>query len=166
MISTLSEMTHFPASHGANIHQSRIDELYNQYRTFAMGLVDTTDPELFYKVYYNAVNSYNGDGMHEQYVRRGNSVLDLSVGPLDYPWIAADVNGSNETTVDRLMELAGLQHSMLVAYRIRLIAQFVSTLPLQTRIYYYSNNSGGVVITVSDEINCIKFSHMLNNYDV
>lgn len=131
-----------------------------------MGLVDTTDPELIYRVYYNAPGSFNDEGMHEQYVRRGNSVLDLSVGVLDYPWLAADVNNSNETTAMQLMEYASVQHSMLVAYRIRSIAQFVTTLPLHTRVYYYSNNSGCVVITVCDDLNNIKFSHMLKNYDL
>ena len=166
MISTLTDITHTHSLRKPNVNQLRIDALYNQYRTFAMGLVDVTDPELFYKVQYNATDSYNEEGMHEQYVRRGSSVLDLSVGVLDYPWLAADVTNSNETTIERLMELATIQHSMLVAYRIRSIAQFVSTLPMHTRVYYYSNTSGGVVITVSDELNGIKFSHMLNSYDL
>lgn len=166
MISTLTSNTHYHSLLAVSQWQSRIDELYNRYRVFATSLIDTSDPEMFYKVHYNGEYSANDEGMHEQYIRHGSSVVDLSVGILDYPWVAADANNDNEVTTEQLMELANKQNSMLVAHRIRVIAQFANSLPQGTRVYYYSNKSGGIVITVSDELNNIKFSHMLTTSEI
>jgi hypothetical protein len=38
--------------------------MYTRYRDMAMGLIDTNSPEIFYRVFNNAVDSYNGEGIH------------------------------------------------------------------------------------------------------
>lgn len=135
--------------------------MYTRYRDMALGLIDTNSPEIFYRVFNNAVDSYNGEGIHEKFIYRGQSVLDVSVGFLDYPWFAADSNPLNEITSLRLQQMANEEQELQVAWRLRHIANFAATLPPYTRYYYYVGLDGTRALTVQDEFNSTKFSVIL-----
>jgi hypothetical protein len=126
-----------------------------------MGLIDTNSPEIFYRVFNNAVDSYNGEGIHEKFIYRGQSVLDVSVGSLDYPWFAADSNPLNEIQILQLQQLANNEASPLISWRLRAIANFAATLPPYTRYYHYSGLDGTRAITVVDEFNGVKLNCIL-----
>lgn len=135
--------------------------VYERYRAFAMALLDTTSPELYYRTTYNAPNSFNGEGVHEKFIFRGKSVLDLSMGNLDFPWFVADVYAFNEKSIDQLLAIANAEADLVVAPKLRSIVNFIYTLPPYTRVYYYEGMDGSKAITISDEFNGVKF-----NYDL
>lgn len=135
--------------------------MYQRYRDMAIGLIDTNSPEIFYRVFNNVPDSFNGDGTHEKFIYRGQSVLDISVGLLDYPWFAADSNPLNEITLVQLQQLANTELVPLVAWRLRQIANFAATLPPYTRYYHYTGVDGTRAITVEDEFNGVKFNSIL-----
>lgn len=135
--------------------------MYMRYREMALGLIDTNSPEIFYRVFNNAPDSYNGEGIHEKFIYRGQSVLDISVGLLDYPWFSADSNPLNEITETQLQQLANSEQVPLVAWRLRQIANFAATLPPYTRYYHYVGADGVRALTIEDEFNGVKFSSIL-----
>ncbi|BAW18994.1 hypothetical protein [Ralstonia phage RP12] len=135
--------------------------MYSRYRDMALGLIDTNSPEIFYRVFNNAPDSFNGEGMHEKFIYRGQSVLDISVGLLDFPWFAADSNPINEITGLQLQQMANSEQIPLVAWRLRQIANFAGTLPPYTRYYHYMGVDGTRAITMEDEFNSVKFSCIL-----
>lgn len=137
--------------------------VYDRYRSFAMTLLDTTDPELYYKPLYNAIDSFNGEGLHEKFVYHGRSILDVSIGLLDYPWYSADASPQNEITAEYLQMLANNARDLMVAPKLRAIANFVSQLPSYTRLYYYEGVDCVKAITVVDEFNGVKFAYQLSH---
>ena len=52
--------------------------VYSRFRELALALIDTNSQEIFYRVFHNAPESYNGEGLHEKFIYRGQSVLDIS----------------------------------------------------------------------------------------
>lgn len=139
--------------------------MYTRYRDLASSLINTNNPELIYRVYENDPGSYNGEGIHEKFVYRGQSVTDVSVGLLDYPWFAADGNPLNEITFVQLQQLANSETTPLIAHRLRMIANFAATLPPYTRYYHYVGSDGVRALTLSDEFNGIKMNCILTHTD-
>lgn len=137
--------------------------MYTRYRDLAASLIDTNNPELIYRVYENAQDSYNGEGVHEKFIYRGQSVVDVSVGLLDYPWFAADGNPLNEITFVQLQQLANSETIPLIAHRLRAVANFAATLPPYTRYYHYMGTDGVRALTISDEFNGIKMNCILTH---
>lgn len=137
--------------------------VYGQYRTLAMALVNVDSPEIFYKTYFNEQNSHNGDGVHEKYIYQGQAILDLSVGVIDFPWFAADANPFNEISNMQLQQMAANEMSLVVAPRLRAIADFMLLQPPFTRLYYYSGTDGVRSLTVSDEFNGVKMNVILTH---
>lgn len=135
--------------------------VYGQYRQLALSLINVDNPEIFYRTYYNAEKSYNGDGVHEKFIYQGQSILDLSVGLLDFPWHAADSNPINEITVAQLQQLAHSETSLIVSPRLNAIANFILHQPTFTRVYYYRGVDGTVAITINDEFNGVKMNCIL-----
>lgn len=136
-------------------------ELHQQYRVMATGLIDVTNPSVFYRLMQNDPNGYNGQGVHEKFIYNGMSVVDVSFGNLDYPWFAADANPSNEITLDQLQSLANMEHNPIVSPRLRAIANFAQQLPPYTRFYHYVGRDGIRAVTIEDQFNCIKFNCIL-----
>lgn len=135
--------------------------VYGQYRELALSIVNVDSPDIFYKSYYNGIDSHNGDGVHEKFIYQGQSVLDLSVGMLDYPWFAADGNPFNEITSLQLHQLAQSEKSLVVLSRLQVLANFMLLQPTYTRLYYYSGVDGVKSLTVSDEFNGVKMNIIL-----
>ena len=147
----------FPhAQFTARAHPDTSFLVYSRYRELAMGLIDTNSQEIFYRAFENAPDSYNGEGIHEKFIYRGQSVLDISVGLLDFPWFAADGNPLNEITFAQIQQLANMEHDSLIAHRLHTIANFAMSLPLHTRYYHYVGPDGVRAITICDEFNGIK----------
>ncbi len=136
-------------------------ELFQNYRQMAFGLVDITNPELFYKVYENTPGSHNGYGIHEKMIHNGMSVIDVSFGRLDFPWSAADANQFNEISQEELQVLANCEKNPIVSPRLRTIAMFASSLPPYTHFYHYVGRDGVRALTIDDELNEIKFNCIL-----
>lgn len=137
------------------------DELFQNYRQMAYGLIDITNPELFYKVYENAPGSHNGYGVHEKIIHNGMSVIDVSFGRLDFPWSAADANQFNEISYEQLQVLANNELNSVVSPRLRAIATFAASLPPYTHYYHYVGRDGVRALTIDDELNAIKFNCIL-----
>lgn len=137
--------------------------MYSRYRELALHLINTENPEVFYRTYYNEKDSYNGEGVHEKFVYRGQAILDLSVGLLDFPWFAADGNPLNEITQVQLQNLANTEFSPQIALRLRQISNFAATLPPYTRYYHYTGLDGTRALTVCDEFNGIKLNCILTH---
>ncbi len=137
--------------------------VYSRYRELALALIDTNSQEIFYRVFHNAPESYNGEGLHEKFIYRGQSVLDISVGLLDFPWFAADGNPLNEITFAQLQQLANMEDNPLVGHRLHCIANFALTLPLHTRYYHYIGHDGVRAITICDEFNGIKMNCIITH---
>lgn len=139
--------------------------MYSRYRDVAMALINSNSLELIYRVYENALESYNGEGVHEKFIYRGQSVMDVSVGLLDYPWFAADGNPLNEITFVQLQQLANSETSPIVAHRLRQLANFAATLPPYTRYYHYTGIDGVRALTLNDEFNGIKMNCILTHVE-
>jgi hypothetical protein len=139
--------------------------MYSRYRELATSLIDTNSPEIFYRAFSNMPESFNGEGMHEKFIYRGQSVLDISVGLLDFPWYAGDSSPLNEITFTQLMQLANSEGNPLVAHRLHCISNFAHTLPLQTRYYHYVGHDGMQAITINDEFNGIKMNCIITHYE-
>lgn len=153
----------FPRSQFTTIVNPQTSYLiYNRYRSLAMSLIDLDNPEIFYRMFDNELNSHNGEGIHEKFIYQGQSILDLSVGLLDFPWFAADINALNEITEQQLQQLANKEQSIIVAPRLRAIANFVALLPRYTRIYHYAGLDGVRSLTISDEFNGVKLNAILS----
>lgn len=156
--------TPFPnAQFSTRVNPETSFAMYSRYRDMAMTLIDTNSPEIFYRVYNNADNSHNGEGFHEKFIYRGQSVLDLSVGLLDFPWFAADGNPLNEITQLQLQQMTNVEVVPLIAHRLRQIANFAATLPPYTRYYHYLGADGVRALTISDEFNGIKLNCILSH---
>lgn len=135
--------------------------MFSRFREVALGLIDINSPEIFYRVFMNEENSHNGEGMHEKFIYRGQSVLDISVGLLDFPWFAADSNPINEITGLALQQMANSEQSITVAWRLRQLANLAATLPPYTRYYYYTGLDGTRALTIVDEFNGCKLNCIL-----
>lgn len=140
--------------------------VYSRYRELAMSLIDTNSQEIFYRVFNNTPDSYNGDGVHEKFIYRGQSILDISVGLLDFPWFAADGNPLNEITLAQIQQLANMEDNPLFSSRLHRIANFAITLPIHTRYYYYHGRDGVKAITICDEFNGIKMNCIITHQDI
>lgn len=140
------------------------EELHDSYRTTAFGLIDVSNPALFYRVHHNAADSFNGPGVHEKLIYNGMSVIDVSRGNLDFPWFTADANPMNEITCDDLQALANSEIDLVVSPRLRAIADFATTLPPYTRYYHYRGRDGVRCLVVEDSINLIKMSCVLTQF--
>lgn len=139
--------------------------MYSRYRDVAMGLIDTNSQELFYRAFSNTPDSYNGEGMHEKFIYQGQSILDISVGLLDFPWFAADGNPLNEITLVQLQRLANTESNPLIAHRLHCLVSFSQTLPMHTRYYHYVGHDGVRALTISDEFNGIKMNCILSHME-
>lgn len=156
----------FPkAQFTARAHPDTSFIVYSRYRDLALGLIDTNSQEIFYRVFHNTPDSYNGEGIHEKFIYRGQSVLDVSVGLLDFPWFAADGNPLNEVTFAQVQQLANMETNPLVAHRLHCIANFAMTLPLHTRYYHYVGQDGVRAITICDEFNGIKMNCIITHQE-
>lgn len=146
--------------------QSISIELYQKYRDMALGMINPNNPEINYVVKNNTDNPGSaGYGLHEKFIHYGRSVIDLSVGELHFPWVAADADPANEISATRLQQLANQETNPLIAGRLRKIANFASWLPSYTRIYYYRSSDGGTKsVTLEDEMNQVKFN-MIVSYE-
>jgi hypothetical protein len=136
---------------------------YQRYRDVAMSLIDTNSPNLFYRVYENEQNSYNGIGLHEKFLYQGQSILDISMGMLDFPWYAADGNPLNEISQEQLHEMAMVETDPLIADRLLTLSNFSLTLSPApfTRYYHYLGVDGTRALTVVDEFNAVKLNIIL-----
>lgn len=139
--------------------------MYQRYRDLAMEMIDTNSPNLFYRVYENSEGSHNGEGLHEKFIYQGASILDISVGLLDFPWFAADANPLQEITQLQLQQLTNVEMLPLIAHRLRQIANFSATLPPYTRYYHYVGVDGVRALTISDEFNGIKMNIILTHVE-
>lgn len=146
--------------------QSISMELYQKYRDMALSMINPTNPEINYIVKNNSdIPGASGYGLHEKFIHYGRSVIDLSVGELHFPWVAADADPRNEISATRLQQLANQETNPLTAGRLRKIANFASWLPSYTRIYYYKSADGSVKsVTLEDEMNQVKFN-MIVSYE-
>lgn len=140
-------------------------DMYASYRELAQELIDTNSAEIFYRVYHNAEGSFNGEGVHEKFIYRGQSVLDVSMGLLDYPWFAADGNPLNEITLQQLHQLANVETTPIVAWRLRQMANFANLLPTYTRYYHYVGQDGVRAVTLCDEFNSIKMNCIVSHVE-
>ena len=137
--------------------------VYQRYRDVALSLIDTNSQELFYRVYENDQNSYNGIGLHEKFLYQGQSVLDISMGMLDFPWYAADGNPLNEISQEQLHDLAMVETDPLIADRLLALSNFSLTLAPApfTRYYHYVGADGVRALTMVDEFNAVKLNIIL-----
>lgn len=160
-LTSLNLTNHEPTSLHANPETSV--SMYKRYRDTAFALIDTTNPNLFYRAYDNEQGSFNGEGLHEKFIYQGQSVLDVSVGKLDYPWFAADGNVFNEITQLQLQALAMVETNPQIAHRLKILSEFSSTLlpaPF-TRYYHYEGQDGVRALTVADDFNSVKLNIIL-----
>lgn len=138
-------------------------ELYNTYREMALSLVDVSAPDINYKVYSNKTQTSTiGYGLHEKFVKNGRSIVDLSVGELDFPWTAADAIAGTAINFTTLTMLANVEHDPIVAGRLRRLVGFVQTLPPYTALYHYVGANGVRALTISDPHNCVKFNMVIS----
>lgn len=137
--------------------------VYQRYRDVAMSLIDTNSQNLFYRVYENEQTSYNGIGLHEKFLYQGQSVLDISMGMLDFPWYAADGNPLNEISQEQLHDLAMIETDPLISDRLLTLSNFSLTLPPApfTRYYHYLGVDGTRALTMVDEFNAVKLNIIL-----
>lgn len=138
-------------------------ELYAKCRDLVFSLVDTTSPDIYYRVYENSQDSYNGFGLHEKLIQNGMSIVDISIGTLDYPWFAADANQLNEVSMIELQQLANRETDISVSPKLRAIANFVAKLPPYLKFYHYHGLDGTRAVTVEDVLNNIKFNVILTS---
>ena len=131
-------------------------ELYNRYRDVFTGLVNSSNPELIYRAIGNSDDSFNGYGLHEKLIHNGRSVVDISVGVLDFPWSAADAYQGTEITLEMLEGIAMDEEVFYVASRLQSIVTLVRDLPPYTRIFYYVGRDGTRAVTIDDEFNLVK----------
>lgn len=137
-------------------------ETYTRFRDLGMELIDTNSQNIFYRVYHNEDHSHNGEGVHEKFIYNSQSVLDVSMGLLDFPWYAADANPMNEITRDQLIMMANTESNPLIAWRLNVIAHFAVTLLPHIRYYHYT--CGGVrAFTMTDEFNGVKLNVILTH---
>lgn len=146
----------------ANPNQIAI-ELYNQYRNLALCLINVQNPSLQYRALSNSAGSVNGYGLHEKFIHNSRSVVDVSIGALDFPWSAADADQRNMVSAQTLYDVASTQSNALVAGRLRTIGDFISTLPPYTGVYLYVGNDGVIAVTISDDMNNVKFNMIVSH---
>lgn len=140
-------------------------ELYQHYRALVHSLINTADPQISYLVSRNSdIPGAQGYGVHERFVHYGRSVVELSVGELHYPWVAADGYPNTGVTPAQLLALAEVEPNELIEYRLRTIAAFAMSQPAYVRCYYYCNANGTVkAVTVEDEMNMLKFNMLVSH---
>jgi hypothetical protein len=138
-------------------------ETYTRFRDLGMELIDTNSPQIFYRVYHNDDGSANGEGVHEKFIYQGFAVLDVSMGLLDFPWYAADGNPMNEITRDQITLLANTELNPLIAWRLRVAANFAATLMPHVRYFHYTGADGVRSLTISDEFNGVKMNVILSH---
>lgn len=130
--------------------------LFDEYREAFTGLFAISEGGYYHHVRNNASDSLNGYGLHEKYIHNGRSVMDVSVGVLDFPWTAADANFRSEISLSYLEQLASEEEDDTTATRMYSIISFCAHLPPYTRIFYFSGSDGTKAITLVDDFNLIK----------
>lgn len=158
----LTPLSPMPTFTGSANPQTSL-ETYTRFRDLGMELIDTNSSQIFYRVYQNDEGSCNGDGVHEKFIYHGQAVLDVSMGLLDFPWYAADGNPMNEITRDQLSLLANTELNPLVAWRLRVVCNFVSTLLPHVRYFHYTGPDGVRALTISDEFNGVKMNVIMSH---
>lgn len=138
-------------------------ELYQRFRVMAAGLTDLTHANIYYRVMYNDQDSFNGCGVHEKFIYNGMSIIDVSIGLLDFPWYAADANANNEISLYDLQLLANNELDPVVSPRLRAIAVFAEGLPMHVHYYHYVGRDGIRALTIEDPFNNIKFNCILTH---
>lgn len=141
-------------------------DLYNQCRETILGLINTSDPSVVYRAIGNAENSFNGYGLHEKIIHGGRSVVDLSVGVLDYPWSAADAYPDSEVSVDVLEGIAFEEDNFTIATRLHSIVRLVQNLPPYVHVYYYTGRDGTRAVTIDDEFNLVKANIIISYFGI
>lgn len=136
---------------------------YQQFRNVIPELINTNSSELFYRSYENEPDSFNGDGLHEKFIHQGQSILDISMGQLDFPWHAADANPANEISQSQLQFMAANETDPLIVHRLQVLSNLASFLPPTpfTRYYHYQGMDGVRALTVCDDINSVKLNVIL-----
>lgn len=138
-------------------------ELYNSYREIALALVDVRSPDINYKVYSNKIQTSTiGYGIHEKLIKNGRSIIDLSVGELDFPWTAADAIPGTTIEYTDLVILANMESDPIIAGRLRRLLAFVQALPPYTKLYHYVGVNGVRAITIKDPYNKVKFNMVIS----
>lgn len=137
-------------------------DTYTRFRDLGKELIDTNSPGIYYRAYYNDEGSHNGEGVHEKFIYEGKSVLDVSMGLLDFPWWAADANPLNEITRDQLVVMANTETNPLIQWRLNVIAHFANTLMPHVR-YYHFECQGVRALTMCDEFNGVKLNVILTH---
>lgn len=140
-------------------------DTYVRYRDVAMSLVNTNNPEIFYRMFPNVQGSINGEGIHESLLYNGRAIVDVSAGLLDFPWFAADAAQTNEISRDTLQQLIATETMPHVAWRLRQLAAFATLLPLYVRYYYYIGPDGVRALTIVDEFSSIKMNCILTHVE-
>lgn len=138
--------------------------MYQHFRAVIPELINTNSANLFYRAFDNDPNSHNGEAIHEKFIYQGQSILDISMGLLDYPWHAADDNPLNEITKYQLRTFALQELDPLINHRLTILANLSDTLlpsPF-TRYYHYQGIDGVRALTIVDEINSVKLNIILS----
>lgn len=141
-------------------------DLYNQCRETILSLINTGDVNVVYRAIGNAENSFNGYGLHEKIIHGGRSVVDLSVGVLDFPWSAADAYPESEVSLDVLEGVAFDEDNFTIANRLHSIVRLVQNLPPYVRVYYYTSRDGTRAVTIEDEFNLVKANLIINYFGI
>lgn len=161
-LAPLTPLAPLPTFTGSANPQTSL-ETYTRFRDLGMELIDTNSQQIFYRVFHNEEGSCNGEGVHEKFIYQGKPVLDVSMGLLDFPWYAADANPMNEITRDQITLLANTELNPLIAWRLRVIANFVPTLLPHVRYFHYTGIDGVRALTISDEFNGVKMNVILSH---
>ena len=138
---------------------------FQQFRDIVPELINTNSPDIFYRAHVNEDDSANGEGLHEKFIYQGQSVVDISMGQLDYPWHAADANPACEIGLFELQSLAVLETNPVIAHRLQTLVTLSQTLlptPF-TRYYHYQNSYGVRAITIVDVINSVKLNVVITH---
>lgn len=131
-------------------------EIYNLCRDAILGLINTAGSGVAYRAIGNDENSFNGYGLHEKIIHCGRSVVDLSVGTLDFPWSAADAYPESEITLSALEEIAFDEENFYIANRLHTLIRLIQNLPPYTKVYYYVGRDGTRAVTIDDAFNLVK----------
>lgn len=173
---SINTLVDVPRKQAAQIHPAQIypttqleqNNVYQYYRAFLSTVINMNSPQLQMKKFI-CNNLFNSglNGVHEKFIHFGRSVADLSIGELEYPWMAADADKHNEVSVMNFDRLAAGETNPIVAERMWMISHFVHSFPTAPRIYFYKGSESTVVsVTLVDELNKIKFNYMPTEFTV
>lgn len=138
---------------------------YQQFRDVIPELINVNSSEIFYRAHENEEGSYNGEALHEKFIYQGQSIVDISMGQLDFPWHAADANPICEISTMDLQTLAMMESNPLIAHRLNALVN-LSRLLLPTpftRYYHYQGLDGVRAVTIVDVANSVKFNAIITH---